>query len=142
MRNYKSKFENKIGDLLGEYAEYEPEKLYFVQPEQQRYYLPDFKTKTGIYIECKGKWVAEDRKKHVWLRQQYPDKRIILVFQNSNVKINKRSKTTYGDWATKNNMEWLDFSKHGIPEELYKNEIKETSRKRRRKQPSSRTRTK
>ena len=115
---YKSKLEIQVAEYLGEDAEYEREYIEFVQPEKQRKYCPDFKTKAGVYIECKGKWVTEDRLKHVWLREQHPDKRIILLFQNPDVKINKRSKTTYGDWATKNGIEWLDWRDKNIPRDL------------------------
>jgi len=116
---YRSQFEVSVADILGDKADYEPERINFIQPAQSRYYLPDFKTKTGIYIECKGKWTSDDRKKHVWLREQHPEKRIVILFQNANVKLNKRSKTSYADWATKNNIEWLDFKQHGVPKELY-----------------------
>ena len=115
---YKSKLEIQVAEYLGENAEYEREYIEFVQPAKSRKYCPDFKTKAGVFIECKGKWVTEDRLKHVWLREQHPDKRIILLFQNPDVKINKRSKTTYADWADKNGIEWLDWRKRDIPKDL------------------------
>lgn len=115
--DYRSKFEQTIGEFLGDLAEHEPERIYFTQPSKQRFYVPDFKTKGGAYIECKGKWDASDRIKHVWLREQHPDKRIAIIFQNSKVRLSKRSKTTYGEWATKNNIEWYDW-KDGIPAEI------------------------
>lgn len=119
--DYRSKFEQTVGEFLGELAEHEPERITFIQPSKQRYYIPDFKTKGGVYIESKGKWTAEDRSKHVWLHEQHPDKRIVLIFQNANVKLSKRSKTTYGEWATKNGLEWYNW-KDGIPEHVYKTE--------------------
>jgi hypothetical protein len=115
--DYRSKFEQTIGEFLGTNAEHEPERIYFTQPSKQRFYLPDFKTKGGAYIECKGKWDASDRIKHVWLREQHPEKRIAIIFQNAKVRLSKKSKTTYGEWATKNNIEWYDW-KDGIPAEL------------------------
>ena len=115
---YKRKLEVEVADYLGDRADYEPEYIGFTQPAKSRRYCPDFKTRAGVFIECKGKWTAEDRIKHVWLREQHPDKRIVLLFQNSNVKLNKRSKTTYGEWATKNNIEWYDWRDKYIPEEL------------------------
>lgn len=116
---YRSKFEEKVANVLGKNATYESEFISYTIPERTSKYLPDFKTKTGIYLEAKGKWTSEDRKKHLLLKQQHPEKRIVLIFMNSRVKLNKRSKTSYGDWATKNNIEWYDF-KSGIPPELYK----------------------
>jgi len=115
--SYRSKFEQTIGEFLGERAEHEPERIPFIQPSKQRFYVPDFKTRGGLYVECKGRWVAEDRAKHVWLREQHPEKRIIIVFQNAKVRLSKVSKTTYGEWATKNKIEWYDW-KQGIPEEV------------------------
>ncbi len=116
--DYRSKFEESVGLFLGDNAEHEPETIEYIQPSKKRRYLPDFKTIADVYIEAKGKWTADDRQKHVLLKQQHPDKRIVLVFMNANVKLSKRSKTTYGDWATKNGIEWYDW-KSGIPKELY-----------------------
>ena len=127
---YKSKPEIAVADYLGENAEYEREYIEFIQPAKSRRYCPDFKTKAGVFIECKGKWTTEDRLKHVWLREQHPDKRIILLFQNPDVKINKRSKTTYADWANKNGIEWLDWRNRNIPKELI---VENRSRSRNRK---------
>lgn len=129
--NYKSKLEIQVAEYLGDQAIYEPEYLSFTQPAKSRRYCPDFKTKANVYIECKGKWVAEDRIKHVWVKEQHPDKRIVFLFQNPDVKINKRSKTTYGDWATANGIEWYDWRKRELPKELIV-ESKEASRDTRR----------
>ncbi len=129
--DYKSKLEIQVAEYLGDNAEYECEYISFTQPAKSRKYCPDFKTKAGVFIECKGKWTAEDRAKHVWLKEQHPDKRIVLLFQNSSVKLNKRSSTTYGDWATKNNIEWYDWRDKNIPKELIV-ESKPHSRKSRR----------
>lgn len=115
--NYRSHFERDVGEFLGERATHEPERIYFTQPSKQRFYLPDFKTEGGVFIECKGRWVASDRQKHVWLKEQHPDKRIVLLFQDARIKLSKRSKTTYGEWATKNGLEWYSW-KDGIPEDI------------------------
>lgn len=130
---YKSKFEATVGDYLGKDAEYEPEKLPFIQPAKSRLYIPDFKTKALVFIECKGKWTAEDRAKHVWVREQHPEKRIVLVFQNANQRLSKKSKTTYGEWATKNGFEWYDWKRDGIPKELI---IENNKSNRNRRRPS------
>jgi len=118
-RKYKSKFEKTVGDFLGTRASYEPDKLKFIQPSKQRVYIPDFKVGESTYIESKGKWTAEDRAKHLWIKEQHPDKRIILLFQNAKVRLSKVSKTTYGEWATKNGLEWYDW-KDGLPEDIIK----------------------
>ena len=116
---YKSKFEMRVAaeleELLGD-INYEPDRLNFIQPEKKRFYLPDFKLRENVYIETKGKWTSDDRAKHVWIKEQHPDVTIYLLFQNANVKLNKRSKTSYGDWATKNGLLWGDY-RNGIPKE-------------------------
>ncbi len=130
--DYRSKFEQTVGEYLGPTAIHEPERIPFVQPSKQRYYIPDFKVGETTYIESKGKWDASDRQKHVWLREQHPDKRIILVFQNAKVRLSKRSKTTYGEWATKNNLEWYDWKDVVSGELLKPNANQQDNRNRRR----------
>jgi hypothetical protein len=129
---YKSKLEESVAAALGSKATYEPDRLYFIQPEKKRFYLPDFKIGDKVYIEAKGKWDASDRAKHVWIKEQHPDVTIYLLFQNSSVKLNKRSKTTYGDWATKNGLKWADYRQGIPPEWLLPYESKETTGKSRR----------
>ncbi len=134
---YKSKLELSVAEELGTKAEYEPDKIKFVQPAKNRFYVPDFKIGKDTYIETKGKWTSDDRMKHVWLQEQHPEITIYILFQNSSVKLNKRSKTTYGDWATKNNLKWADY-RYGIPKEwLNNNENKPSSRNRKRNSRST-----
>ncbi len=40
-----------------------------------------------------------DRQKHLWIQEQWPDADIRFVFTNPNVKISKKSSTTYGSWC-------------------------------------------
>jgi predicted nuclease of restriction endonuclease-like RecB superfamily len=130
--NFKSKFEQTVAtelqELLGN-IDYEPDKIHFVQPAKKRFYLPDFKLRKDTYIECKGKWTADDRAKHVWIREQHPEITVYMLFQNANVRLTKRSKTTYGDWATKNNMVWADY-RQGIPKEWYESKSSSGTRRR------------
>lgn len=115
MPTFKSKFEKTCWtQLIKAYpkALYEPDFFKYTQPEIVRTYNPDFKTGTGnIYLEAKGKLDLETRKKMVWFKLSCPDVRIIFLFMNPSVKIRKGSKTTYGDWATKEGFEWLDSRK-------------------------------
>lgn len=112
---FKSKLEEKVWRALQKdfpNTKYEPDKFKYTQPEIDRTYTPDFKTGSrNIYIEAKGKLDLETRKKMLWFRDSNPDIRIIFLFQNADNKLNKKSKTTYSDWATANNFEWLDFRK-------------------------------
>ena len=111
---YKSKFEEKVRKLLPDSVIYEPDRLKFTQPEIKRTYIPDWKVKDKVYIETKGKLTSEDRKKMLWVKEQYPNYTFYIFFQNARVKIRKGSKTSYGDWATKVGFEWSDL-RDGLP---------------------------
>jgi hypothetical protein len=112
---FKSKLEEKVwAKLRTEFpkTKYEPDKFKYKQPEVERTYTPDFKTgASNIYLEAKGKLDLETRKKMLWFKESNPDIRIIFLFQNSDNKLTKRSKTTYGEWASAQGFEWLDFRK-------------------------------
>ena len=113
---FKSKLEEKVWvTLLKEYPEvaYEPTRIKFTQPPQERAYIPDFKTDLNkeIYLEAKGLLDRDTRKKMIWFKESNPAVRVILLFQNASNKIYKGSKTTYAMWAEANNFEWLDFRK-------------------------------
>lgn len=87
---------------------YEDTVIPYIQPESHHRYTPDFRIPgTSVYLECKGIWSREDRAKHLLVKAQHPDKRIILVFQNHKLTISKSSKTTYAMWATKHGIEWM-----------------------------------
>ncbi len=106
---YKSKWEVQVAEQIEKFGlpiEYECDKILYIIPESKHNYNPDFRVNKDVYIEAKGKWTSEDRKKHVLLREQHPDIKIFIVFQNANQKIRKGSKTSYGDWATKHGIEW------------------------------------
>lgn len=100
---YRSGLERKLAVSLKRSKvefEYESEQIKFVSVSY-RTYNPDFivTTKSGkkIYIEAKGIWDVGDRKKHLLIRQQHPDKDIRFVFSNSKTKIKKGSQTSYAD---------------------------------------------
>lgn len=122
--NYKSKFEESVARELKRKKvrfNYEPFKMPFTQPEKHRNYWPDFQIEANsCLIEAKGKLTKEDREKLIWVREQHPGKRIVILFMNSRNKLRKNSKTTYADWATKNGFDYADFSKDGIPERWLK----------------------
>lgn len=102
---YKSKLERFTALSLSkskvDYS-YETEKISYVVPAKEKRYTPDFPivtkgTRKKIYIECKGIWDAEDRYKHLLIKQQKPELDIRFVFGNSKTRISKNSKTTYAD---------------------------------------------
>lgn len=106
-RGKRSKLEALVG-ILSKDFKYEEEKLPYIYPETKKTYLPDF-TKDNIIIEAKGRFTAADRKKMLLVKEQYPDRIILMVFGRSENTIAKKSKTTYGDWCTKNNLSWVDI---------------------------------
>jgi hypothetical protein len=85
--------------------EYEEHSLPYVLPKK---YIPDFKvtTKSGrtFFIEVKGYLRPEDRTKMRAVKFNNPEADIRLLFA-SNQKLNKKSNTTYMEWA----------EKHGFP---------------------------
>tara|TARA_R100000388_G_scaffold27975_1_gene21775 strand:- start:210 stop:617 length:408 start_codon:yes stop_codon:yes gene_type:complete len=108
---YRSGFEHKVADQLSENKinfEYEKTTIDYIKPETQHSYTIDFTLPNGILVETKGRWVIEDRKKHLLIKQQHPELDIRLVFQNAKTKIRKGSKTTYADWCDKNGIIWAE----------------------------------
>jgi hypothetical protein len=120
---YRSKFEAEVAPLIEKYVplQYEADVLQYIVPKRTGNYHPDFKIAPKTYIETKGKWVVEDRKKHLLLKEQLEPLgyKFYLVFYNANQRLSKKSKTTYGEWATKHGIEWS----HRVPKkEWFNNE--------------------
>lgn len=110
---FKSKFEYEFANLLdkkGYKYEYEPDKLLWVP--KPKTYCPDYKIWLSenkfYYIETKGNLRQDDRTKMKAIKEQYPDVDIRFVFACASNKINKRSKTTYADWADKHGYPWCE----------------------------------
>lgn len=89
-------------------GEYEKHTIPYTIPASEHTYTPDFKLPNGIFIETKGRFVMEDRKKHLLIKAQHPELDIRFVFQNSKNKIRKGSKTTYADWCVKHGFQFAD----------------------------------
>ena len=108
---FKSGLEENISkqtESKGIAVEYESEKVAYVIPASEHTYNPDFKLPNGIRVETKGRFVIADRKKHLLVKEQNPNLDIRFVFSNSKNKINKKSKTTYGDWCDKHGFKYAD----------------------------------
>jgi hypothetical protein len=112
-------------DKLGVPFDFELFYIKYVVPAREAKYTPDFVLKNGIIVETKGIWEVEDRKKHLLIREQYPDIDIRLVFSSSKSKIYKGSPTSYGDFCTKHGimfadklipLAWLKEKRKEIPE--------------------------
>ena len=108
MKKYRSNFESVFANHLinkGLPIIYEEDNIKYIIPSSNHIYKPDFKIGNDIYIETKGIFSSNDRKKMIMVIQQHPKLRFIMVFQNWNLPINKGSKTTYKSWCLKNDIE-------------------------------------
>jgi len=108
---FRSGLEMQIDEALksqGIDGEYEQHVINYIKPETKHKYHPDFKLPNGIFVETKGRFLAEDRKKHLLIKQQHPDLDIRFLFQNSKTKISKSSKSTYADWCIKYGFQFAD----------------------------------
>lgn len=120
IHGYRSGLEETISKQLTEAGidfEYEKLKIKYEQPSVKRTYTPDFVLPNGIIIETKGRLILEDRKKHLWIKEQHPDLDIRFCFQSAKTKISAGSPTTYADWAEKNGFKWCQKT---IPDEWLK----------------------
>jgi len=110
---FRSKLEENVASLLeglGISYEYESEKLSYVIEHN---YTPDFKLPNYRYLEVKGYWDAEDRRKILAVKRDNPDIDLRMVFQSPYNTISKRSKTTYAKWCEKHDILWTSY--HDIP---------------------------
>ena len=117
---YRSGFEHKVSQQLNEAKvkfEYETTVIDYIKPQTNHTYTIDFTLPNGILVETKGRWVAEDRKKHLLIKKQHPELDIRIVFQSARTKIRKGSKTTYGDFCDKHGIPWAEKT---IPESWLK----------------------
>jgi hypothetical protein len=109
---FRSGLEKRIADDLtqkGVPFDYEKRKITYTVPERQATYTPDFVIlSNGIIVESKGIFDAEDRKKHLLIKQQHPDLDIRLVFSRANAPIYKGSPTTHAKWADHHGFQWAE----------------------------------
>ena len=127
---YRSGSEKKTGDLLDSLSvsySFEPHYINYTWLEYKKY-LPDFILPNGIILEVKGRFKLEDRKKHLFIRETYPELDIRFVFDNPNNKLNKGGKSTYADWCIKNNFLFCKNSDHQVIEE-WTNEGRKSNRR-------------
>lgn len=122
----RSGFEKRVATFLDENKvkyEYETIKLPFVEPATNRTYRPDFILPNGIYIECKGRFTPDDRRKIALIIEQYPDLDLRLVFMRNNT-LSKNSRTTYTDWCDARGIKSHVCSSGTIPKEWLKKQTK------------------
>lgn len=89
---------------------YEEEKVEYEKPARVSKYTPDFIVSTRpdgtprnhpVIIEAKGRFMTEDRQKHLLIKRQHPHLDIRFLFNNPNSRLSKQSKTTYAKWCEK-----------------------------------------
>jgi len=121
---YRSKLEMVISDKLKSDRRkfrYEEIKIEW-EDVSYRTYTPDFVLNNGIIVEVKGRFVPADRRRQLLIRKQHPDLDIRFVFENSQSKILKGSKTTYAKWCIKHGFRYYDRI---IPEDWLKEKGKD-----------------
>ena len=107
---FRSKLEEKVADLLeglGVLYEYENEKLSYTIEHN---YTPDFRLPNNIYLEIKGYWDPEDRRKCLAVKRCNPEIDLRMVFQSPYNTISKKSKTTYARWCEKHDILWAHYN--------------------------------
>ena len=110
---FRSGLEEQVGSLLSELGityQYEPHKVAYTI---QHNYTPDFLLPNHVYLETKGYWSPEDRRKVAAVKRDNPDLDLRMVFQSPYNKITKKSKTTYAQWCEKHDIPWTSY--HNIP---------------------------
>ena len=116
---YRSGLEKKLADelkILKIKFSYESHKIEW-EDLAYRTYTPDFILNNGIIIETKGMFTAADRRKHIQIKRQHPMLDIRFIFENSNRKLRKGAKSTYGQWCYKYSFR---FSNRIVPEDWLK----------------------
>lgn len=122
VNGFRSKFENRINKKVpSKYihmVEYEKEKIPYII---EHTYNPDFviKKENGekVYIEAKGYFSKDDRRKMLAVKKQHPELDIRLLFQKASNKIGGNSKKKYSDWCDINGFKWAEGDE--IPKEWF-----------------------
>ena len=117
---YRSGFEHTVSKDLTEAKvkfEYETTVISYIKPETHHTYTIDFTLPNGILVETKGRWVLEDRKKHLLIKKQHPELDIRFVFSNVNQRV-QGSWLTCAKWCEKYNFKYAELD---IPKEWMKN---------------------
>ena len=102
---------------------YEDEVIEYIKPARKSKYTRDFTIthrpdgtlkERPLLIESKGRFLTEDRQKHILIKDQHPDKEIRFIFSNPKQRISKQSRTTYAMWCEKNGFK---YAAHSVPQE-------------------------
>ena len=110
-KGFRSGLEEQVASQIaaaGLEVKYEETRLEYVTPATRHRYTPDFELPNGIIVETKGRFTADDRKKHLLVKAQNPGRDIRFVFTRSATRISKTSPTTYADWCRKHGFQFAD----------------------------------
>ena len=111
---FRSRLEENISDLMTELGvdhDYEATKIPYTI---EHVYTPDFfLPNKHIYLEAKGYWRPEDRRKIKTIKEQNPDIDLRMIFQHPFNTISKKSKTTYAQWCERYGILWSSY--HNLP---------------------------
>jgi hypothetical protein len=105
---YRSGLEDQVVAFLKQCqneVRYEKLKIEWVDLRYRKY-TPDFQLDNGIFVETKGLFDNDDRRKHLAIKEQHPELDIRFVFSNANAKLYKGAKSRYCDWCDKYGFKW------------------------------------
>lgn len=108
---FRSGLEKTIASQLeaaGIDPKFESIKLEYSKPVTYHKYTPDFPVHPAIIIETKGRFMPDDRAKHLLIKEQHPHLDIRFVFSRSATPLYKGSKTTYAQWCDKFGFKYAD----------------------------------
>lgn len=71
-------------------------------------YTPDLLLAPNVHLELKGLFVSADRAKHLHIKKQHPNVKVLFVFQDAHRRLTRTSKTTYAEWCAKHGFAWVD----------------------------------
>lgn len=115
---FRSGLEDKVvADLKERKVKFEYESIKLKYQKKPSTYTPDLVLHNGIIVEVKGYFDAEDRAKHLLIKEQHPAIDLRFVFQLANKKIHAKSDTTYADWCSKHGFLWAEKT---VPESWIK----------------------
>lgn len=120
--SYRNKFEKEVGEVLADFADYEPFKVPYVSHHT---YTPDFvgyneKRKKEILVEAKGYFREGDIKKYKDIRDSgcTINQELVFLLYSPSKKIRKGSKMDMGQWCIKEKLRW--FTKENITDAFTK----------------------
>ena len=103
-------------EAAGQPVVYEKLRIPYTKPSSAHKYTPDFQLENSVIVEAKGVFDAEDRKKHILLKEQHPNLDVRFVFSSAKKPINPGSPTTVADWCRKYGFQ---FAEKDIPQSWF-----------------------